>query len=120
MTEESAVPSPRTPTAFFDAVLGYERTAAIRAAIELGPFEAIGSARADAETIAARAGASAMLNIGRDISARVGDPRNELHRRQPIALPEQAQLVLLAGAALETLPRDQPQFLIDQSLPQIA
>jgi hypothetical protein len=56
MAEEGAPPP--TPTAFVDAVLGYQRTAAIRAAVELGLFEAIGSAGADAETIAARVGAS--------------------------------------------------------------
>jgi hypothetical protein len=57
MANEGAPPP--TPTAFVDAVLGYQKTAAIRAAIEIRLFEAIGSAGADAETIAARVGAAA-------------------------------------------------------------
>ncbi len=56
MAEEGAPPP--TPTAFIDAVLGYQRTAAIRAAVEIGLFEAIGPVGADAETLAGRVGAS--------------------------------------------------------------
>jgi 2-polyprenyl-3-methyl-5-hydroxy-6-metoxy-1,4-benzoquinol methylase len=57
MTDASA--SPLTPLPFVDAVLSYQKTAAIKAAVEIGLFEAIGSSGADAETIAARVGASA-------------------------------------------------------------
>lgn len=56
MAEEGA--SPLMPTAFVDAVLGYQKTAAIRAAVELGLFEAIGPAGADTGAIATRVGAS--------------------------------------------------------------
>jgi hypothetical protein len=56
MAEEVAPPP--TPMAFVDAVLGYQKTAAIRAAVEIGLFEAIGPKGADAEIIAARVNAS--------------------------------------------------------------
>ena len=56
MADESTLPL--TPLPFLDAVLAYQKTAAIRAAVEIGLFEAIGTAGADAETIAARVGAS--------------------------------------------------------------
>jgi 2-polyprenyl-3-methyl-5-hydroxy-6-metoxy-1,4-benzoquinol methylase len=57
MADESALPP--TPLPFIDAVLSYQKTAAIKAAVDIGLFEAIGSAGADAETIAVRVGASA-------------------------------------------------------------
>ncbi|MBL6459266.1 methyltransferase domain-containing protein [Belnapia sp. T6] len=56
MAEESALPP--TPQLFVDAVLAYQKTAAIRAAVEIGLFAAIGPTGADAEAIAAQVGAS--------------------------------------------------------------
>jgi 2-polyprenyl-3-methyl-5-hydroxy-6-metoxy-1,4-benzoquinol methylase len=50
---------PVTPLPFVEAVLGYQKTAAIKAALELGLFEAIDAGGTDAETIAGRVGASA-------------------------------------------------------------
>lgn len=45
-------PNPVTPLPFVDALLGYHRTAALKAAIELGVFEAIGADGADVEAFA--------------------------------------------------------------------
>jgi hypothetical protein len=46
------------PSAVFDALNAHQRTAALRAAIEIDLFRALGEAPADASTLAARCGAS--------------------------------------------------------------
>lgn len=56
MAEDGAPPP--TPTTFVDAVLGYPKTAAIRAAVEIGLFEAVGPDGAEVEAIAAHTRAS--------------------------------------------------------------
>jgi SAM-dependent methyltransferase len=52
-------PQPVTPLPFIDALLGYQRTAAIKAAIELGVFDAIGAHGADLEAVCAKTNTSA-------------------------------------------------------------
>ena len=51
--------NPVTPLPFIDALLGYQRTAAIKAAIELGVFDAIGAHGADVEAVCAKTNTSA-------------------------------------------------------------
>jgi 2-polyprenyl-3-methyl-5-hydroxy-6-metoxy-1,4-benzoquinol methylase len=51
--------NPVTPQPFIDALLGYQRTAALKAAIELGVFDAIGAHGADVETVCAKTNTSA-------------------------------------------------------------
>lgn len=51
--------NPVTPLPFIDALLGYQRTAAIKAAIELGVFDAVGAHGADVEAICAKTKTSA-------------------------------------------------------------
>ena len=52
-------PKPVTPLPFIDALLGYQKTAAIKAAIELGVFDAIGAHGADVEAVCAKTNTSA-------------------------------------------------------------
>src|ERR671926_81805 len=55
MSDQTPQPSPEL---FFDTVNAYQRTAAIRAALELGLFTAIGEGHSTAQEIAEKCGAS--------------------------------------------------------------
>ena len=52
-------PKPVTPLPFIDALLGYQKTAALKAAIELGVVDAIGAHGADVEAVCAKTNTSA-------------------------------------------------------------
>jgi SAM-dependent methyltransferase len=51
-------PEPPSPALVFDTLLGFQRTAALRAGIELDLFRAVGEGAADAATLARRCSAS--------------------------------------------------------------
>ena len=55
---QEAAASPPSPDLFIDTLMGYQRTAAIKAAVELGLFTAIAAGDGDAASIARRTGAA--------------------------------------------------------------
>lgn len=58
MASHAQSPEPASPALIFDALMGFQRSAALRAAIEVDVFRAVGDGPGDAACLAQRCGAS--------------------------------------------------------------